>query len=143
VSMLIAALLCVTLLAISFAHLLWSLGINWPTKDQRLLARTVTGLANAERMPPRWMSFGVAVLTFAAAVWALALADHDGGGLLLTLIGVVLGVVFLARGIIGFTPGWQKKTPEEPFRTNDRRVYSPMCVLLGIGFLALVLMRLL
>jgi uncharacterized membrane protein HdeD (DUF308 family) len=143
VNMLIAALICVTLLAVSFAHLLWSLGINWPTRDERLLARTVTGFANAERMPPRWMSLGVAVLTFAAAVWALALADPEGGGWLLTLIGMVLGVVFLARGIIGFTPGWRKKTPEEPFRTNDRRVYSPLCVLLGIGFLALVLMRLL
>jgi predicted permease len=141
--MLISALICVALLAVSFAHLLWSFGVNWPTKDEKLLARTVTGFANAERMPPRWMSFGVAVLTFAAAVWALALADHDGGGVLLTLIGAALGLVFLARGIIGFTPGWAQKTPEEPFRTNDRRVYSPLCIALGVGFLVLVLMRLL
>lgn len=141
-SMLISALLCVALLAISFAHLLWSFGVLWPTKDERLLARTVTGFSS-QRMPPRWMSFGVAVLTFAASVWALALADHDGGGLSLTLIGAVLGLIFLARGIIGFTPGWAQKTPEEPFRSNDRRVYSPLCIALGVGFLVLVLMRLL
>jgi hypothetical protein len=143
VSMLISALLCVVLLAISFAHLMWSLGVKWPTKDEALLARTVTGFEGATKMPPRWMSLGVAVLTFAACVWALALADHDGGGPLLTLIGVALGAVFLARGVIGYTARWQKKTPEEPFRTNDRRVYSPLCIVLGVGFLALVLMRLL
>lgn len=141
-SMFISALICVSLLAISFAHLMWSLGVRWPTRDEALLARTVTGFAGVTKMPPRWMSLGVAVLTFAASVWALALADHNGGGPLLTLIGVVLGAIFLARGVIGFTPGWAQKTPEEPFRSNDRRVYSPMCIALGVGFLALVLMRL-
>jgi hypothetical protein len=93
-------------------------------------------------MPPRLASFAIALATFAAGIYALALADHDSGGIWLNLGGFALAAVFLARGIVGFTDWWTKLTPEPNFRLNDRRVYSPLCIALGLGFLALVVFRL-
>jgi len=87
--------------------------------------------------------FAVAVVTLAAGIIALALADHDSGGLALSLVGLPLAAVFLARGVVGYTPWWAEKTPEPNFRLNDARVYSPLCLFLGLGFIALVILRLL
>ena len=142
-SMLIAAFMFIALLAVSTAHFLWSIGRTWPIRDEKLLAQTVVGFRDIERMPPRLASFAVALVTLGAGIIALALADHDGGGLTLSLIGLPLAAVFLARGIIGYTPWWAEKTPEPNFRLNDVRVYSPLCLFLGAGFLALVILRLL
>ncbi|WP_332686479.1 DUF3995 domain-containing protein [Devosia sp.] len=141
-SMLIAAFMFVALLAVSVAHLLWSFGRTWPIRTEKLLAQTVVGFRDIQRMPPRPASFAVAVATLAAGIIALALADHDSGGFALTLLGLPLAAIFLARGAIGYTAWWADKTPEPNFRLNDRRVYSPLCLLLGAGFLALIIMRL-
>ena len=142
-SMLIAAFMFIALLAVSTAHFLWSIGRTWPIRDEKLLAQTVVGFRDIERMPPRLASFAVALATLAAGILALSLADHDSGGLPLTLVGLPLAAVFLARGAIGYTAWWADKTPEPNFRLNDRRVYSPLCLFLGAGFVALVILRLL
>ncbi|MEO8685314.1 MAG: DUF3995 domain-containing protein [Devosia sp.] len=142
-SMLIASLMFVALLAVSFAHFLWSLGRSWPIRDEKLLAQTVVGFEGIERMPPRLASFAVALATLAAALIAAALADHDSGGAGLILLGIPLAAVFLARGIVGYTPWFIAKTPHPNFRLNDRRVYSPLCLALGVGFIVLVVLRLL
>ena len=142
-SMMIAALIFIALLAISVAHFIWSVGQTWPIRDEKLLAQTVVGFRNIEHMPPKLASFVVAVVTLSAGILAMALADHDSGGLPMTLLGLPLSAVFLVRGAVGYTAWWAQKTPEPSFRFNDRRVYSPLCLLLGAGFLALVIMRLL
>jgi hypothetical protein len=143
-SMLFSSFMFIALLAVSMAHFLWAFGLTWPIRNgnEKLLAQTVVGFKDIERMPPRPASFVVAVATLTAGVFALALADHDSGGLLLNLAGLALAAVFLARGIIGYTPWWAALTPEPIFRLNDRRVYSPLCLFVGIGFLVLVLLRL-
>ena len=45
--------------------------------------------------------------------------------------------VFAARGAVGYITVWARLTPEEPFRSYDRRYYAPLCLLLGAGFAAL------
>ncbi|HTO27279.1 MAG TPA: DUF3995 domain-containing protein [Devosia sp.] len=142
-SMLIAALMFIILLAVSTAHFLWSIGRTWPIRNEKLLAQTVVGFEGIERMPPRLASFAVSIATLAAGIIAMALADHDSGGLTLTLIGLPLAAVFLGRGLVGYTAWWAAKTPEPNFRLNDTRVYSPLCLFLGLGFVALVILRLL
>jgi hypothetical protein len=142
-NMVIAAIMFVALLAVSVAHFIWALGLTWPIRNQKLLAQTVVGFRDIERMPPRLMSLAVAIATFAAGVVALSLADPEGGGWTLSLIALPLAAVFFARGAIGYTAWWAEKTPEPSFRFNDRRVYSPLCLLLGAGFIALVILRLL
>jgi len=141
-NMFIASFMFIALFAISIAHLLWAFGRTWPIRDEKLLAQTVVGTAGIEHMPPRLASFAVSVFTIAAGIFALALADHDGGGTWLTIAGCGLALLFLARGIVGYTPWWAIQTPEPNFRLNDRRVYSPVCLFLGLGFIVLVVFRL-
>ena len=141
-NMLIASLIFVPLLAVAIAHFVWSLGGTWPIRDQALLARTVVGLPGITRMPPRIASLAVAIATLAAGIVALSLADDTAGGAWLTAIGALLGLLFLARGIIGYSAGWRARFPEEPFATLDRKNYSPLSLAIGAGFLVLVVMRL-
>lgn len=140
-NMFIASMMFIALFSVSLAHFLWAVGRTWPIRNEKLLAQTVVGFKDIERMPPRLMSLAIAIGTFAAGVFALALADHDSGGIGLDLVGIALAVVFLARGIAGFTPWWTALTPEPNFRLNDRRVYTPLCLAIGLGFIALVAFR--
>ena len=142
-SMVVAALVFVILLTVSMAHLMWSFGLTYPIRDEKLLAQTVVGKANIERMPPRLASFGVSMLTLATGILALALADHSSGGLTLSLLALPAAAIFVARGALGFTQWWANRTPEPNFRLNDRRLYSPLCLAIGTGFVALLIMRLL
>lgn len=139
-NMFLSSFMFIALFAIAIAHLLWGFGRTWPIRDQKLLAQTVVGTAGVERVP-RLPSLGVGIFAMATGVFALALADHDSGGQAMDLAGVLLGVVFLARGIAGYTSWWAARTPQPSFRFNDRRVYSPVCLFLGLGFFVLVFLR--
>ena len=140
-NMFLSSLMFIALFAVSMAHFIWALGRTWPIRNEKLLAQTVVGFKDIEHMPPRLASLAVSIATIAAAVYGLALADHDSGGLWLNLGGIALGLVFLARGVVGYTAWWAGITPEPNFRLNDRRVYSPLCILLALGFFALVWLR--
>lgn len=137
----VAALMFVLLLAVAIAHLLWALGGSWPIRDPAVLPRVVVGREGVERVP-RLASFGVFLLTFASGIVALALTDPAAGGAGLSALGVVCALVFAARGVLGYTSWWQRQRPLEPFRSLDRRNYSPLCLALTLGYLVLVLMRL-
>ena len=139
-SMLLTALMFIPLLAIAIAGLLWSLGRTWPIRDPVLLAHTVIGRPGVDRLP-RLPTFIFAVIMLAAGVVALALADKAGGGLPLSLAGVAFAALFLARGVAGYTPQWATRMPLEPFRTVNRNTYSPLALLLGVGFIVLVVLR--
>lgn len=141
-SMLVAALVFVPLLAIAIALFVWSLGGTWPLRDRELLPRSVMGRPGAA-LPPRPLLFVIALIALAIGVVALALADHTGGGPGLSLLGLLLAIVFVGRGVAGYTGRWREAHGEEPFATLDRRNYSPAALVIGAGFLVLVLMRLL
>lgn len=140
-NMIVASIVFVILLAVALAHLLWAVGSRWPIKDPELLARTVIGRPGVARVP-RLASLVIAVLTLAAGIFALSLADHDAGDWWLTAIGLVLAAIFIGRGAVGYTAGWRARFSLEPFASNDRRVYSPLSLIVGAGFLILVIMRL-
>jgi hypothetical protein len=142
VAMIVAALVGVPLLAVGIAHLLWSLGIMWPIRDSKLLARTVVGTPGVAKMRAKPLTFVTAVLIFAACVVAFSVADPTSGGGGLTALALLVGLAFLARGALGYTSWWARRTPEEPFRSLDRTNYAPLCLALGAGFLVLVVLRL-
>ena len=140
-NMFIASFMFIALFAVSIAHLLWAMGRTWPIRDEKLLAQTVVGTAGVQHMPPRLASFAVGAFALVAGVFGLALADHDSGGALLTIAGCGFAMLFLTRGIVGYTSWWASVTPEPNFRVNDRRVYSPLCLFVGLGFVALIVLR--
>jgi hypothetical protein len=57
----------------------------------------------------------------------------------LVLIGsVVIGAVFFIRGTAGYSARWRARFTAQPFRTRDFYLYSPLCLALGVGFIALL-----
>jgi hypothetical protein len=141
-NMLVVSLTFVPLLMVALANVLWSLGRTWPIRNETLLAQTVIGTPGITQMPSRWVTFAVALLALAAGGVALALADHDSGGLPLTLLGLLLAAAFALRGGLGYSAGWRTRFPTEPFATLDRRNYSPLSLWIAAGFLILAIMRL-
>jgi len=53
--------------------------------------------------------------------------------------GLLLAVVFLGRGIAGVLPAVERAAPEQPYLSLNRRIYSPLCALVGASFLFLTL----
>ena len=142
-NMLVGSLTFLPLFTVAFAHYLWAFGNTWPIRNEALLAQTVVGRPGITKMPNRFVTFVVATALIVFGLIALSLADPVAGGLGLTLLGVLLALVFIARGVLGYTPGWRARFPTEPFASLDRKNYSPLCFWIGAGFLILVLMRLL
>ncbi len=136
----LASLVFIPLLAVSMVHMAWAFGATYPVKDEKMLARTVAGFKDIEKMPPRLASFAVSLLALGAGIWGLALTDPSTS-IILTAGGILLALAFLGRGIIGYTRRWRELTPEEPFATLDKKIYSPLCLFLGAGFLTLSALR--
>jgi hypothetical protein len=92
-------------------------------------------------MPPPVQCHLVALAVAIAAGTAILLGGmpHQSvvPGWLILAVGCGYSAVFLLRGTASYTRIWQRLTPEEPFRTYDRRYYAPLCLLLGMGFVAL------
>ena len=137
-----ASILFFCLITVGLAHLLWALGVPWPVRDPKLLAATVTGREGVERVS-RLGALLVAAFVLAAAAAGTALADLTSGGLPLTLAGLGLALIFGIRGGLGYTAGWRTTHAREPFPALDRKVYSPLCLIVAGCFLVLVVMRLL
>jgi hypothetical protein len=141
-NMLVASLTFVPLLVVAFAHFLWAIGYTWPIRSEELLVRTVVGTEGALRMPNRGVMLLGALAVLTAGVVALALADPVSGGWPLNVLGLLLALVFIGRGVLAYTRNWRTRHPVEPFASLDRRNYAPLCFWVGAGFLILVLMRL-
>ena len=134
--------LAAVLLIVGVLHGLWGLRIWLPIGEELQLARAVVGARDIVSMPPPLQCFFVAAVLFGGTLGVLALAE------IVTIpylpIALVQGgmsvfsAVFLVRGLVGFTPFWARITPELPFRSLDRRVYSPLCILLGIGIVIFI-----
>ena len=88
-------------------------------------------------MPGPAACFAVAAALAIAALIPILLTRQLG--MLALLAAAAAALVFLGRGVAGFTPAWRRLTPEEPFATLDVRYYSPLCLIIGAGFVALIL----
>ncbi len=133
----VALLSALVLLALAALHLLWALGIWWPVPDEKALVRAIAGFKGIDTMPSRHASLAVASALAVSAAVAYLLGCAEGVPLPIAVAGGGCAAVFAARGAAGYTPAWARLTPEEPFRTNDRRYYSPLCLALGGAFLLL------
>jgi Protein of unknown function (DUF3995) len=136
--------LTLVLAAIAGVHAYWALGGLWPGDSEEDLVRTVIGEPGRRRMPPVWMTIVVTILLAGIAAWPVFLSPlaADIGGKPLMLFGsAVLAVIFLLRGVAGYLPAWRRRHAAEPFARFDRTRYSPLCLVLAAGFLAVTLME--
>ena len=142
VAQILSLVIAVVLVLIGLVHLAWAFGSTFPYANEQALARAVVGRRGITRMPSPASCTFVSVCLFSAAAWALMLGHYmpvPVSNWLLAPGGLALAGVFLFRGIIGVMPAFERALPEQPFLTLNRRIYSPLCVLIGLGFLALTL----
>jgi hypothetical protein len=132
----LAAGLSAVLVAIAAFHAYWGLGGLWPSRTAADLARAVVGDGRT-RMPPPWACFTVAALLLVVAAWPWAmLARPDSEAML--VFGIVAAAIFFVRGSAGYSPRWRQRFSTEPFATRDMRFYSPLCLALATGVMALL-----
>lgn len=138
--MALALVLAIPLTAIAALHVYWGIGGVWPGTDRASCARAVVGFNSL--MPSPTACFAVAIVLLVTLLVALALGGWFATPLdriRLAGMALLIGLGFLARGVAGYTPWWRRLTPEQPFARLDTRLYSPFCLLLGAGFVALAL----
>ena len=118
------------------AHAWWAAGRIWPSSSEFALAHAVIGDGRV-RMPAPWQCAVVAWLLAAVAAWpwiVLRWPDSE-----FVLIGsIVIGAIFFLRGTAGYSPRWRGRFKDQPFRTLDFYLYSPLCLALGVGFIKLL-----
>jgi len=93
-------------------------------------------------MPPVTLTLVVAILIFAAGLVPVVSLTGLPFGLpdWLTRAGLwLLGLIFLARASVTYILRKQAGAMAEPFASLNRRYYSPLCLLLGVGYLKLAL----
>jgi hypothetical protein len=138
----LAIVLWITLAAIATLHAAWGFGSHWPCKSEEALFRTVGGTPGAKKMYPASACFAVAALLAGISAWplfAVGLLSEAWPRWLTLLAGGGIATVFVARGVAGYVPAWRRLHSSEPFATLDRRVYAPLCSLIGAGFLLILL----
>ena len=130
----IPALLASTLCALGLLHVYWALGGG---RGQGVSVPEVAG--RPAFRPSRTATFGVGLGLFGAAGIALV-----RGGLLGPALpgspahwaAIALGLVFVARAVGEFRlVGFLKRVRGTPFARLDSWLYSPLSLLLGLGFL--------
>lgn len=132
----LAVLLSLILLAIAGLHAYWGSGGLWPEKSEAELARAVVGDGRS-RMPPAWAAYAVAIALTVVAVWPWLIVTRPQN--VVVIVGaVVIAGVFFVRGSAGYSPRWRARFRVEPFATRDARFYSPLCMVIATGFMALL-----
>jgi hypothetical protein len=123
-------------------HTLWGFGVTFPAANEQQLARMVVGKRGITKMPSMTACLFVAVSLFAFAFLALVLGQHvhlPVSKWLVALAGAGAALVFTGRGVVGILPAFERALPEQPFLTLNRRFYSPLIILIGVGFALLTL----
>lgn len=132
----LAATLTAAFAAIAALHVYWGLGGIWPARTAANLARAVIGDGRT-RMPPPWACFAVAIVLLVVATWPwMKLAYPDSQPVLVA--GIVFAAIFFVRGSAGYSPRWRARFSTEPFATWDVQLYSPLCMILATGLMALL-----
>ncbi len=135
----VAGAILVVLGAISAVHVYWALGGLWPARTEQDLVKMVIGSASSARMPPRWLTVIVAALILLAGLLpAVHLTGWVAGPATRYLLVAAAGV-FLLRGAVPYLVPSLAGKMSEPFRSLNARYFSPLCLLLGAGFLAVSL----
>jgi len=115
------------LLAAAALHLVWAAGFSWPAADRRRLARAVAG---RDKMPSAADCAAVAALLTAGAG---LVAGWPKGAPRLRRIGAGgVAATLAARGAIGAAGLMPEQRTSPSFARLDRRLYSPLCLLLAV-----------
>jgi hypothetical protein len=132
----LATTLSLVMLFLAAAHAWWAVGGIWPAPNAAALARGVIGDGRT-RMPPPIQCAAVALALAIVGLWPFLMVTHRDNEFV--FIGaLIFGAIFFIRGSAGYSPRWRGRFSAQPFRTLDHYIYSPLCLALGVGFIALL-----
>jgi len=138
--MIIAGLyISLVMFLIALIHVYWAFGGRWPGTNEKDLVEKVVG--RGESFPPAAITCFVTLVFLAMAVIPLlksGLVDTAIPAHLVDKTSLFFAVIFFLRGIGGYLPIFEK-TSAEIFVYYNRRIYSPLCISLGIAELILIL----
>ena len=122
----------ILLIAIALLHFYWALGYKWGL-DKAI----PTGIKGQKTLnPPKILTalVGIFLLGFAYVAYMLA---HDYYYNTVIYAGWTIGVIFLLRAIGDFNiVGMFKKIKGTVFAKYDTYFYIPLCLFIGIAFIA-------
>ncbi|MEU4805326.1 DUF3995 domain-containing protein [Actinosynnema sp. NPDC023587] len=126
---LVALLTAVVLVAVGGLHVVWAFS-PWPLRSREEFASRVVGVP-ADRLPSPGLTLAVAALLALAGYLVAARGGVVGapGPAWLTVVGTAgVAAVLLLRGAGGLVSSARGGTE---FARLDRRVYSPLCLVLA------------
>lgn len=124
----------IMLLILAVIHVLWAFEVWWPIREERRLVAAVVGFEAATRMPGAIPCAAVAfALTSGAALIWLEESWIRSAGLL------AYAAVFGVRGAMAYWGKWRRLTPQEPFATNDKWLFGPLCLALSVAMIWMAL----
>ena len=138
----LATVLSAIVFAIAALHAHWGFGGHWPAANAERLAKTAVGTPNIDKMPSASSCFVVAAILTGVASWPLfaaGLLTEAWPRWLTLLAGAGIATVFVGRGLAGYTAAWRRRFSQEPFARLDRLVYSPLCLVLGAGYIVILM----
>jgi hypothetical protein len=138
----IALTVAVILSVTGLLHALWGFGVTFPAANEQQLARMVVGKRGITKMPSMAACLFVAVSLFGFALLALMLGrvvPMPVSKWLVAAAGAGAALIFMGRGVLGVLPAFEQALPEQPFLRLNRRFYSPLIFLIGVGFALLTL----
>jgi hypothetical protein len=135
----VAVLAALVFLGLAVLHLAWAAGSPWPARTAAELHALVVGGKPRSAMPPAWASVGVAIVLALFAGGGLAvrgLVPAPAPDVVRILTWIAAGIV-VARGVGGFVEPWLRpNAATQPFARWNRRLYSPLCLVLAAALVA-------
>jgi hypothetical protein len=124
-------LAAVSLGSLSALHVLWSTGSSWPARDRETLAEAIGGFS---RVPGTGACLMVATLLGTAATCVVGIPGYPAR---ITRLGsAIASFVLFARGSVGLAGRMPHAKRSRTFAELDRRVYSPVCLVIATLTLA-------
>ncbi|TGL55862.1 DUF3995 domain-containing protein [Leptospira ognonensis] len=126
---------------LSVLHIYWAIGGLWPGKTKQDLIDKVFG--RGETFPSMFaclvVAFGLFLAALTPILWLNKEAFHFNHlmNLFLNVFCYVLAFIFILRGVLGYLP-FITKFWNPVFVSYTKRIYNPLCILIGCGFLVLI-----
>jgi hypothetical protein len=126
----------VSLASLAALHVAWAAGSSWPAADRAALADAIGGFSDV----PGPIACGAVAALLALAAACVAGRPQTVAPLARAGSGVV-AFVLSARGAAGIAGVMPHDRRSARFAALNRRVYSPICIALGLASLAGVARR--
>lgn len=129
-----AFVILLIMLTLSFIHLFWGHGGNWPGINRQDLVDKVVG--EGTQFPSIFACYAVAItLIIAGLIPILSTSDFIIPRLqYLSWMNYLIAIIFLIRGLGGYLPIIEKRWVKI-FVHYNRIIYSPLCMILAICYI--------